>query len=312
METLHITNGSVLTQKLLELEVQGDYLTWDEMLCEGPTTEKIDSKEFLELRSDFFNKFYNLELDKDKFHEDINKLSHTENYSEIVLWFEYDLFCHINMLAAINVIRQKKIKLPLYLVCSGRIEGEDNLKGLGELNASQLLKHYKNKVKLTENDMEVASTLWKTYCGKDHNLFKPYIIKNDTNFQYLTNCLKAHLQRFPESKSGLSIIEENILVIIRDNEVKSRHHLLGYILNYQGYYGYGDLQFHRIIENLKIFFDETETRIKLNRKGHVALLRQTNFSSEVNNNIDYGGVNRLDFQFSTKENKLIKTPINAY
>ena len=41
--SLHITNGSVLTERLEELNIEGDYLTWHEMLSEGPTTEQIDS-----------------------------------------------------------------------------------------------------------------------------------------------------------------------------------------------------------------------------------------------------------------------------
>ncbi len=123
----------------------------------------------------------------------------------------------------------------------------------------------------------------------------------------MSNCLKAHLKRFPDSKNGLNTLENNILEIVRSSEIKSRHHLLGYALNYQGYYGFGDIQFERFINNLSIFFNETEDSLTLNRKGHEALINQHNFASELNNNIDYGGVNRLDFQFNTDENKLIKT-----
>ncbi len=49
------------------------------------------------------------------------------------------LFCHINLIAVISLLHQKEINLPLYLVCSGRIEGEKNLKGLAELTPEQLL-----------------------------------------------------------------------------------------------------------------------------------------------------------------------------
>ncbi|WMI67366.1 DUF1835 domain-containing protein [Mangrovimonas sp. YM274] len=310
METLHITNGGQLTKKLLEHDITGDILTWDEMLCEGPTTQDIDSKEFVQLRKEFFRDIYDLEFDEKKFYIDINKLNQPENYSEIILWFEYDLFCHINLIAVLSLILQKKMNLPLYLVCSGRVEGEKNLKGLSELTQDQLFEHYDSRVKLKDFDINLGDTLWSIYCGKDHNLLKPFITTN-SSFEYLSNCLKAHLERFPDSKSGLSVLEQNILIIVRDNTIKSRHHLLGYILNYQGYYGFGDIQINRLIEHLSMFFDEKESGISLNRKGHEAILNQYNFAMDINNNIWYGGVNRLDFQFSKQENKLIKTPINA-
>ena len=81
---------------------------------------------------------------------------------------------------------------------------------------------------------------------------------------------------------------------------------MGYALNFQGYYGYSDMQIHYIINTLSIFFDETENSIKLNRKGHEALIGLHNFAAEINNNMVYGGVNRLDFYFSTQRNELIK------
>lgn len=310
-KTLHITNGNSLTSVLDELEIKGDILTWQEMLCEGPALAQIDSEAFIKLRQQFLNEFYNIEVNVDELKSEINKLNAIDNYNEIVLWFEYDLFCHINLLGIISLLHQKEIHLPLYLVCSGRIEGEKNLKGLSELTPNQLLKHYDERIELTENDKDLAITLWRTYCGKDHNLFKLYITK-ESSFKYLSNCLKAHLRRFPDSKSGLNILEKNILKIVRDNDIKSQHHLLGYILNYQGFYGYSDLQFERMINKLSLFFNEDNNQLKLNRKGHEALIKIHNVALEINNNMTYGGLNRLDFQFNKDENKLVKTIINVH
>lgn len=303
---LHITNGSSLTNYLKDLDVEGVFLTWEEMLCEGPTVAGIDSEDFFNCRKKFLIDVYDIEIDEDEYKEEINKLNNPEQYSQIVLWFEYDLFCHINMIAVISLLHQREIELPLYLVCSGRVEGENSLKGLAELSSGQLLNHYKGKIKLNGDDIDLAIALWRTYCGKDHNIFKPYIVKN-SSFPYMSNCLKAHLERFPDSKNGLNALEKNILEIVRTNDIKSRHHLLGYALNYQGYYGFGDIQFERIINELSIFFEEEDDSLTLNRIGHEALINQHNFATELNNDIDYGGINRLDFQFNIEENKLIKT-----
>ncbi|GAA4232380.1 hypothetical protein GCM10022291_07080 [Postechiella marina] len=305
-QILHITNGGYLTSYLNELKIEGEKLTWQEIICEGPTIETIHSNEFIELRREFLSTFYNVDLDLDKVEFALKQLSTPELYSEIVLWFEYDLFCNINMIAVINLLRQKKINLPLYLVCSGRVKGEKNLKALSELNPNQLFNHYKNKVKLNKDDIELAETIWGIYCGKDHNLLKPFIVKS-SSFKYLNHCLKAHLERFPDSKSGLNVLEKNILEIVKSNTIKSKHHLLGYALNYQGYYGFGDMQLIAIIDKLDLFFKEEKNKLTLNRKGFDALLGQCNFAKELNSNMTYGGVNTQDFHFNKKENKLIKT-----
>lgn len=310
-KTLHITNGGVVTSYLKELQFKGEIVTWQEMLCEGPTLENVHSEALISKRSAFLNEFYNVELDLNKIDFALTQLDNANaRYSEVVLWFEYDLFCHINMLAVINLLRQKSIYLPTYLVCSGRVSGSNELKGLGELSSGQLMAHYKNKVKLTSTDLDLATTLWRIYCGIDHNLFKPYIVQT-SSFKYLNNCLKAHLERFPDTVTGLNILETNILKMIKENDIKSKHHLLGYTLNYQGFYGFGDLQINRIIDDLAPFYTVLEEGIQLNKIGHEICLGQRNALGEFKTNMVYGGVKKYAFQFSKAENKLIKSPLYA-
>ncbi|WP_179319897.1 DUF1835 domain-containing protein [Winogradskyella helgolandensis] len=307
---LHITNGNNLTDYLRDLDFKEDIVTWQEMLCEGPTIPAINSREFLKLRAKFLKDYYEIEVNTREILSELSKLDDSDKYTEINLWFEYDLFCHINLLGVINLLHQKEIKKPLYLICSGRVEGEKRLKALNELNPKQLKAHYKDRIRLTKDDIDLAIALWRTYCGKDHNILKPYIVKK-SSFKYMSNCLRAHLERFPYQQSGLSVLEANILTIVKDNFIKSKNHLLGYCLNYQGYYGFGDIQFARIIDKLDLFFQEDENGIILNRKGHEAILKQHNFAKEINNHMVYGGVNRLSFQFNIKQNKLIKTIFNG-
>ena len=253
--TLHITNGSALTDYLLKLDIskKENIITWEETLCVGPTVEEVASPEFIKIRQAFFKSFYDLTLSKKDLISDLQKLDDISNFTEIVLWFEYDLFCHINMVAVISLLEQKGIYLPLYLVCSGRVEGEKGLKALGELNPQQLQAHYDNKVKLNVDDIALAKKVWTIYCGNDHNLLKPLITRT-SSFEYMGICLKAHIKRFPDVRSGISTLEYNILKLVKDNTITSRHHLVGYTLHYQGYYGYGDLQLARIIDVLSLFF----------------------------------------------------------
>lgn len=306
--TLHITNGTNLTKYLTDLGYEGKFLTWQEILCEGPTTEEVDSDRFINLRKEFLSDFYDIEMDVEQFKKELDLLNHPDQFQQIILWFEYDLFCHINLLGIISLLKQKKIDLPIYLVCSGRVKGEKDLKALAELKPEQLHMHAKNKIKLSAEDINLITSLWRIYCGKDHNLFKPFIVKK-SSFPYLSNCLKAHLQRFPDSVNGLSTLEMHTLKMIADQKVKSRRHLLGYILNFQGFYGYGTLQIDKMIETLEFFYTEEENQLILNRQGHEAIDKQQSFLAKMSNSMRYGGVRKMDFLFDQLKNKLIKTPL---
>ncbi|MDO1500611.1 DUF1835 domain-containing protein [Winogradskyella maritima] len=301
---LHITNGQVLTDYLQSLKYEGDTLTWQEMLCEGPTIAKIDSDEFLDVRKAFLKEYYDIEVNTAEVKSEISKLDSANDYDEIVLWFEYDLFCHINLIGVMNLIHQKEITTPLSLVCSGRVDGNDRLTALPELKERQLHQHYKARRLLTEDDMQLMIALWRTYNSKDHNIFKMYITER-TDFKYLSNCLKAHLKRFPDSVSGLSTLETNILKLIDEKRIVSEGQLLGYCLNHQGYYGFGDLQFKRMLKYLASYFEMKDKSYQLTEHGKRAITGITNEASIVKNTMIYGGVNRLDYHFDVAQNKLI-------
>lgn len=310
---LHITNGNTLTDYLIKsnIAVEANIITWQETLCVGPTVEEVASKKFLDIRKSFFKSFYEITLSTKEITNELKKLEAVSNFTEIVLWFEYDLFCHINMVAVISLLEQKGIYLPIYLVCSGRVEGEKELKALDELDSNQLQSHFDNKVKLNMDDIALAKHIWEIYCGKDHNLLRPLITRS-SSFEYMGICLKAHIKRFPDVRSGLSSLEYNILKLIKENTITSRHHLVGYTLHYQGYYGYKDLQLERIVGLLSLFFTETEQSLTLNRKGYLALEHQHNYQAEMNNRIDFGGVRSLDYKFDKQQNKLIKNIVHAH
>ena len=98
---------------------------------------------------------------------------------------------------------------------------------------------------------------------------------------------------------------------VTKSSITSKHHLVGYTLHYQGYYGYGDLQLERVVELLDMFFIEEDGVLKLNRKGHLALGHQHNYQKEMNNTIYYGGVCCSDYKFDKEQNKLIKTVVHV-
>ncbi|MDA0176580.1 DUF1835 domain-containing protein [Mesoflavibacter profundi] len=305
-KAFHITNGGVLTDYLTKLNFDGLLMTWHEMLCVGPTTKQIDNDNFFSIRKQFIESTYNIPYKTEVFKTELDKINELNNYDHVVLWFEFDLFCHINMIAAISWLKQHKCSLPIYLVNCGKIKGEKQLKGFGELTEQQIKTHYNNKTLLNVDDIAFAQKAWRIYCEEDHNQLKELIVR-PSNFLYMSNCLKAHMKRFPDTRSGLNMMEYNLLKIIKEYQIKDKHHLLGYGLHYQGYYGYGDIQIKRIINNLQPFYDQTEDGLILSRQGFLALAHQKNFLKEMASNFQFGGAKKTDFQYLKTESKLVKT-----
>jgi hypothetical protein len=304
-KTLHILNGDSLTPRLAKIGIQDDQLVWREMLCEGKTHYDLKSEAFKQERISYLAEFGATE--KTYTESFLNPLLTTNfaKYSSVVLWFEYDLFCHINMIAVLSHIKQLKIPGKVYLVCSGWIENDPNLKGLGELTDQQLKDHFKNKITLKDSDLELADTLWKLYCSNDHIRFKEYVTQS-SSFPYLSNCINAHLKRFPGVDCGLSVLEKHILKIIHKEEIKSTRQLTGYILQYQGYYGFGDLQITRIIKKMAAFFEKQAEKLALTRDGLLAIDNMKSFYKQLADTTIFGNCEKYAFSYHPSNQILTK------
>ncbi|SDR78782.1 DUF1835 domain-containing protein [Gramella sp. MAR_2010_147] len=305
-KTLHIVNGDSLAEQMQELNLPGEIVIWRELLCEGPTRKEINS-EFFKARKKFLLKAYNISSEnyEKRFISEIKRLKSLKNYDNVVLWFEFDLFCHINMLAAISFLKDKHGEIPISLVCSKKLQGEKELQPLSQLNLKELENHYKNSIQLNVEDIEVAVLIWELYCGDNPLKLKPQI-KVNTNFEYLSSCIRAHVERFPNSITGINSLERNVLRLIENYDIKNENHLLGYALQYQGYYGYSDTQMKRLIEKLSIFFEKTENRIVLTEQGNLVLAGKKNFYRDLKNEEYFGGAEMYDFLYESESHRLLK------
>lgn len=126
---LHITNGDSFTSRLQSLQLKGDVITWREMLCEGKTLSSVGSESFWKTRFEFLNKNYKVSKSWfiEKTLKEYRSLCNHKQQDQIVLWFEYDLFCQINMLAVLSWLKQHRRHAEISLVCSGKVEGSKAL-----------------------------------------------------------------------------------------------------------------------------------------------------------------------------------------
>ncbi len=306
-EQLHITNGDELSHSIGELEIPGEIIVWREMLCEGPTQASLDTKEFVNLRKNFLCKTYNISPEDydTQFIEELNKLTIANGYEEIVLWFEFDLFSHINMLAVINHLLENKKTIPIYLVCSKRLKDEKEFSPLSQLPEKHLKNHYEARIRLTQEDLETAALMWQLYNGNNPQKLISHI-KKETNFEYLSSCIRAHIERFPNAVTGINSLERNVLKLIESNDITSRNHLIGYILEYQGYFGFGDLQVQRMIDKLEIFYEIDDNGVRLTAEGKQALNAEKNFYQDLKNDEYLGGVKKYDFLYDSESHKILK------
>lgn len=305
---LHITNGDIFTKRLRSLKLEGEIITWREMLCEGRTETNVGSESFWKTRFEFLNKNYKISKSWfiDKTLKEYRALCNHKQEDHIVLWFEYDLFCQINMLAVISWLKTHRPYAEISMVCSGN-EGNSNLLyGLNDLDDKQILDLYANRTFLTKDDMEYADYVWQLYCSD--NPIRLENLKDFGSFQfpYLSEAIRAHLMRFPTIKNGLNEVENNILRLSDKVKPQSKMELMATVLKNQGRYGFGDIQYERLFTKLNPLFTSFNP-VKLSKKGNEILKGKTSYYSCIQDNDAYlGGALKYNFLYNTNTDRILK------
>jgi hypothetical protein len=278
------------------------------MLCEGKTLSTVGSESFWKTRFEFLNKNYKVSKSWfiEKTLKEYRSLCNHKQQDQIVLWFEYDLFCQINMLAVLSWLKTHRRHAEVSLVCSGKEDNSGRLYGLNELSDDKLLELYDNRKVLTQDDIEYADYIWQLYCSDNPIRLENQIANNDFQFEYLSDALKTHLKRFPTIKNGLNDLENHILETAKSQKPKSKKELMRELLTNQGFYGFGDTQYERMILSLKPLFSSFDP-VKLTKKGLDVLKQDTNYYSEIRDNQMYlGGSLKYNFLYNTDTNRILK------
>src|SRR5215467_10798817 len=97
---LHIHNGDSSAGTLKMSDVAGEHLPFRENLMTGPTPRGLTRADWRSVRARFLapDDRSNEEECRKELADQDEALSKYRDHEEVVLWFEHDLFCQINLI----------------------------------------------------------------------------------------------------------------------------------------------------------------------------------------------------------------------
>ena len=268
---LHILNGDSTALTLKKSGIEGDVVVWREMLCEGAICKEVGSDEFWLKRYDYFeNELGVTKLEYfDKTIKEIVKLENVANYDEIILWFEYDLFCQVNLMALCTYLLESYDKSVTYhLVCTGKENDKVQLQTLGDYDAESYPQLLGKKKKLSRIKLLFAKKCWEIYVNNNPEELMAFNFNQKPDFAYFQMAIDQHLQRFPKS-NGLNQIQQKLLEVIGSNSL-TKNQIVREMLLWQRtetVYGFGDLQYVNYLDNLNAYYTMNDENYQLNEKG---------------------------------------------
>jgi hypothetical protein len=231
----HVLPGDAQVEDFRQTGLPGEVLVCREALIEGDISgETLD--EFFSNRAAFHGKSrsdydahvatqFRLLLDVGRAHE-------------VNLWFEYELFCAVNMWFCLSLLRDSDADI--YRVAPVHLGFENRWDGFGNANPEILKKCFTDRVRLSKSDVELGTALWNAFRQRDINELSRLSAEPQPAFPCLDEVGRAAAD-----------LDTRPLEIVREIKRDGKHDLKEVFPEFRrraGVYGFGDMQVKRLME----------------------------------------------------------------
>lgn len=243
----HVLNGDSLAYSFPETKIEGKIVVVREGFIEGDLSGD-NLHDFWQSRIRYMGltkaEYYN------KVVKELEKLLDAPVNSEFNLWFEYDLFCQVNMWFVLSLLNRLPLNKNVYAVYPSYLDRSNKhfWNGFGPANANDLKVCLTNRISLANADLQFGKDLWEAYKNGDLETLIRLSKKNSPAFPYLQEVVKAHVDRFP--KDGTQGRPEKVLKDITKNISTDFHQVCKEFWRRESIYGFGDTQLKRLYEKV--------------------------------------------------------------
>jgi len=215
---IHLVAGESALGTLKQTSVPGEKFSIDDILMEGLIVDGLRSESAWLQRAEFLERFSSIpksqylsgRIERDRI------LNESLSHDEIVLWFEFDLFCQANLMYYLDWYASRDLGAArLMLICPEIFPGRPRFRGLGELYADELESLFPKRTEVTPGQKDVAQRAWQAFSDADPRVVEQFIRSDSSALPLVAPAWRAHLERFPSTINGLGIVAQKTLEAIQ-------------------------------------------------------------------------------------------------
>lgn len=237
---VHVLPGDAQTEEFRRTGLEGEVVVCREALVDGDV--RADSVEDLwRVREQYLSNAY-----PDAPHNyretvvaEFEKLLDLPATAQVNLWFEYELFCHVNMWFCVWLLRESPAEL--YRVAPITQKKERTWDGFGGLSAESLKECYAERLKFSDKDIELGADLWTAFQKRDYARLRELSHVESACFPYLKEACEAEIEKETRPRQVLLELQNEGLTNFDDTFAAFRERA--------GIYGFGDAQVRKLIEH---------------------------------------------------------------
>lgn len=239
--TVHVLPGDAQIEEFAKTGLKGEVVVCREALVDGDVRAN-DLEEFWNVREEFLSGTY--PESKADYRETVvaefEKLIGLSKTGPVNLWFEYELFCQVNMWFCIWLLRESKCDL--YRVAPILQMKEHTWRGFGGLTTEELQQCYDERLKFTDSDVTLGAELWTAFQNRDHARLKELSETESACFPYLEEACQAEIEK--------EIRPKEVLRELRQSGVQDFDEMFAGFREHAGVYGFGDAQVKKILNQI--------------------------------------------------------------
>src|SRR5262249_3785312 len=193
VQVLHLLNGDAT---VLPDDLPGERAFWRDIMMEGPANADLETRAaWLAPRLEVTPGAY-----ARGWREGQATLARATEHDEVVLWFERDLFCAINLWFILARLDAARVSLVFPEVTT-------DARGLSTLESPRLRALFGQRHTLAEDEIGEARALWRASAASEPTPPPPL----EPRFPFARAAIRLHCGRFPSVAHGLDEVEHATL-----------------------------------------------------------------------------------------------------
>lgn len=239
--TVHVLAGDTLAAEFRKTGITGEIIVCREALIAGPI-DAPGSDEFWAQRARFvFGEYGEDEISyQERVADELEKLTELAANDEIDLWFEYELFCSVNLWFCLSLIADNGCSV--FRVSPSVLSSSDRWDGFGKMSSKELDECFADRQELSASDVGLGRSLWDAYRNGNHDRLMTLAAGDNRAFPYLEEVCSAAAEQ--------ETLPRDILRSIKDSGETDFGKIFAEFKKRAGVYGYGDLQVESLLQSL--------------------------------------------------------------
>ena len=237
----HVLPGDAVAEVFQRSGIEGDVIVCRESFVTGDL-DGDDLEEFWETRANHVEIAYGgdpIEY-KESVAQELEKLLEVGADDEVNLWFEYELFCSVNMWFCLDLLRGSDAKV--FRVMPVNVSPDDVWAGFGNYQPDDLVKCLDACVQFSQEDLRTGRELWRAFRERDGDTIQRLSEYRSPCFPFLHEVCAAACE-----------IEIRPLEIVKELKSQGKRNIETIFPDFRklaGVYGFGDDQVQQLIDRV--------------------------------------------------------------